>query len=180
MTQFVLLRSTFRRSILALTAVSSTAWNVRRLLRRPLFDIVAHPCPPMPTRAHPCPPVPTRAHPCPPTPLPLSLSLLSLPSLSPLPLPLTPVGNITMFFLFFSVLFSSCRGLTLTRVAHVRLVPHACLVPAWPSGWPPRPFRCTRRGPGADLVANLDVLDEALGGYDDDYIIFDCPGQVCS
>jgi len=28
------------------------------------------------------------------------------------------------------------------------------------------------------LVANLDVLDEALGGYDDDYIIFDCPGQI--
>lgn len=28
------------------------------------------------------------------------------------------------------------------------------------------------------LIANLDVLDEALEGYDDDYIIFDCPGQI--
>eukprot|EP00040_Diaphanoeca_grandis_P011467 m.58799 g.58799 ORF g.58799 m.58799 type:complete len:270 (-) comp22614_c0_seq1:30-839(-) len=28
------------------------------------------------------------------------------------------------------------------------------------------------------LVANLDVLDEALGSFEDDYIIFDCPGQI--
>jgi len=28
------------------------------------------------------------------------------------------------------------------------------------------------------LVANLDVLDDALGSYEDDYIIFDCPGQI--
>ena len=24
----------------------------------------------------------------------------------------------------------------------------------------------------------MDWLDEELGGYDDDYLIFDCPGQI--
>lgn len=28
------------------------------------------------------------------------------------------------------------------------------------------------------LLQNLDWLDEALGDYNDDYIIFDCPGQI--
>mmetsp|Transcript_17752 Transcript_17752/g.46329 ORF Transcript_17752/g.46329 Transcript_17752/m.46329 type:complete len:273 (+) Transcript_17752:328-1146(+) len=28
------------------------------------------------------------------------------------------------------------------------------------------------------LIANLQVFDEALGHYEDDYIIFDCPGQI--
>jgi hypothetical protein len=28
------------------------------------------------------------------------------------------------------------------------------------------------------LVANLDVFDDALGQFEDDYIIFDCPGQI--
>ncbi|KIP12806.1 hypothetical protein PHLGIDRAFT_27182 [Phlebiopsis gigantea 11061_1 CR5-6] len=28
------------------------------------------------------------------------------------------------------------------------------------------------------LLENMDWLDEELGGYDDDYLIFDCPGQI--
>lgn len=28
------------------------------------------------------------------------------------------------------------------------------------------------------LIANLSVFDDALGHYEDDYIIFDCPGQI--
>jgi len=28
------------------------------------------------------------------------------------------------------------------------------------------------------LISNLDVFDEVLGGFEDDYIIFDCPGQI--
>lgn len=28
------------------------------------------------------------------------------------------------------------------------------------------------------LISNLDVFDEVLGQYEDDYIIFDCPGQI--
>jgi hypothetical protein len=27
------------------------------------------------------------------------------------------------------------------------------------------------------LLQNMDWLEEELGGYDDDYLIFDCPGQ---
>lgn len=26
------------------------------------------------------------------------------------------------------------------------------------------------------LLQNMDWLEEELGGYDDDYLIFDCPG----
>jgi len=28
------------------------------------------------------------------------------------------------------------------------------------------------------LCSNMDVFDDVLGGYEDDYIIFDCPGQI--
>lgn len=28
------------------------------------------------------------------------------------------------------------------------------------------------------LLQNMDWLEEELGGYDDDYLIFDCPGQI--
>ncbi len=28
------------------------------------------------------------------------------------------------------------------------------------------------------LLDNLSWLEEALGEYDDDYLIFDCPGQI--
>ncbi|GJE84677.1 ATP/GTP-binding protein [Phanerochaete sordida] len=28
------------------------------------------------------------------------------------------------------------------------------------------------------LLENMDWLEEELGGYDDDYLIFDCPGQI--
>lgn len=28
------------------------------------------------------------------------------------------------------------------------------------------------------LIANLSVFDDALGHFEDDYIIFDCPGQI--
>ncbi|RPD61946.1 hypothetical protein L226DRAFT_74449 [Lentinus tigrinus ALCF2SS1-7] len=28
------------------------------------------------------------------------------------------------------------------------------------------------------LLQNMDWLDEELGGYEDDYLIFDCPGQI--
>ena len=28
------------------------------------------------------------------------------------------------------------------------------------------------------LIANLQAFDDALGHYEDDYIIFDCPGQI--
>lgn len=28
------------------------------------------------------------------------------------------------------------------------------------------------------LLQNIDWLEEELGGYDDDYLIFDCPGQI--
>ncbi|KAF7977637.1 hypothetical protein HWV62_3048 [Athelia sp. TMB] len=28
------------------------------------------------------------------------------------------------------------------------------------------------------LLQNMDWLDEELGGFDDDYLIFDCPGQI--
>ncbi|KAI0751336.1 GPN-loop GTPase [Daedaleopsis nitida] len=28
------------------------------------------------------------------------------------------------------------------------------------------------------LLENMDWLDEELGGYEDDYLIFDCPGQI--
>lgn len=27
------------------------------------------------------------------------------------------------------------------------------------------------------LLENMDWLEEELGGYDDDYLIFDCPGM---
>lgn len=27
------------------------------------------------------------------------------------------------------------------------------------------------------LMQNMDWLEEELGGYDDDYLIFDCPGM---
>ena len=27
------------------------------------------------------------------------------------------------------------------------------------------------------LLENMDWLDEELGGYEDDYLIFDCPGK---
>ncbi len=27
-------------------------------------------------------------------------------------------------------------------------------------------------------MQNMDWLDEELGGYDDDYLIIDCPGMV--
>lgn len=29
------------------------------------------------------------------------------------------------------------------------------------------------------LLQNMDWLEEELGGYDDDYLIFDCPGTGC-
>ena len=28
------------------------------------------------------------------------------------------------------------------------------------------------------LLSNLEVLEEALGSYEDDYLVFDCPGQI--
>ncbi len=28
------------------------------------------------------------------------------------------------------------------------------------------------------LLEHMDWLEEELGGYDDDYLIFDCPGTV--
>ena len=28
------------------------------------------------------------------------------------------------------------------------------------------------------LLENMDWLEEELGGYDDDYLIFDCPGKI--
>jgi hypothetical protein len=30
------------------------------------------------------------------------------------------------------------------------------------------------------LLQNMDWLEEELGGYDDDYLIFDCPGTLRS
>lgn len=29
---------------------------------------------------------------------------------------------------------------------------------------------------GRYLLQNMDWLEEELGGYDDDYLVFDCPG----
>lgn len=31
---------------------------------------------------------------------------------------------------------------------------------------------------GRYLLQNMDWLDEELGGFDDDYLIFDCPGAL--
>lgn len=29
------------------------------------------------------------------------------------------------------------------------------------------------------LMQNMDWLEEELGGYDDDYLVIDCPGELC-
>jgi hypothetical protein len=33
-------------------------------------------------------------------------------------------------------------------------------------------------GQGRYLLQNMDWLEEELGGYEDDYLIFDCPGRI--
>ena len=47
------------------------------------------------------------------------------------------------------------------------------------SGWSwfIKSLNCSRFHANRYLLQNMDWLEEELGGFEDDYLIFDCPGM---